>query len=244
MRSVRKGIVLLILLILAASAFTFFRIRLSMKKRPDDGRLKRQGFTAVRAFSFSGDAALKGWQEKTLKGKTDYRAEWIDDEPVLHAVSKGTCSALYHKQGLTVSGAPAISWRWHVDKFPQKSSPDDLSLKKEDDFAARLYVIFPAVFFPRSKTIEYIWAENAPAGTIRSSPYSDNIKLFILRSGASDPHGWVREERDICADYMAAFGERPRSNIGGIAIMSDSDSTGTECEAYFDDIMLGYYNNR
>ena len=194
----------------------------------------------VKNLSFSDDDALEEWEEKVLKRRVDYRIEHEGGESFVHAVSEDTCSALYFKQKLNIKDYPVIGWKWRVNSFPKKKSPDAISSKGEDDFASRVYVIFPALFFSGSRSLEYIWAEDIPEGTIESSPWSRNIKLFVLRSGREDPQGWVEEKRDIFEDYVKAFGEEPDSNVGAIAIMTDSDSTSTTCDAYYDEFTFGY----
>jgi len=128
-----------------------------------------------------------------------------------------------------------------INSFPSKNSPDNLLNKKEDDFAARMYVIFPALFFSNSKVLEYIWAEDIEIGTVVSSPYSDNIKLIVVERGLMNENdGWITEERDIYKDYVWAFDSKPRLKMGAIAFMCDSDSTKSNAEAFFDEIKIFY----
>ena len=79
-----------------------------------------------------------------------------------------------------------------------------------------------------------------PIGTTAQSPFSDRIKLFVLRSGQApeSSDGWFDEERDVYADYETLFGKPPKKPIGAIALMSDSDNTETNSEADFAEIKL------
>jgi len=131
-----------------------------------------------------------------------------------------------------------VSWKWRADKFPVKTSKESLDTENEDDFAARVYVIFPAMFFTNSKVLEYIWAESLPVGSTGVSPYSKNIKLMVLQSGPKKE--WISEERDIRADYVALFGHEPEYNIGAVAFMTNSEHTGSNAAAVYDEIKLGY----
>ena len=205
--------------------------------------LPEKKVTIVRSFCFDSEDALKGWDQKVLRKKVLYRVESHDGESFVRAISKNSCSGLYHKVKIDVSKRPFISWRWRVAEFPDKDSPDDLTNAGEDDFAARVYVIFPALFFANTKVLEYVWAEDLAPGTMSSSPYTDNIKLVVVESGLKDSDVWVEEERDICEDYVAAFDKSPNMNIGSVAFMCDSDSTGTSAEAFFDDIKI-YFKER
>ena len=195
----------------------------------------------VKAFPFSEENSLKEWEEKIFRGKVFYRTEKNKPLSYVRATSKGTASALYYKIKLDAKGKnPLISWKWNVDKFPEKKSKENLETENEDDFAARVYVIFPALFFTNSKVLEYVWAETLPVDSIGTSPYSKNIKLIVARSGENKDKKWFREDRDITADYIKVFGRRPEYDIGAVAFMTNTEHTGTSADAMYTDISLGY----
>jgi len=186
----------------------------------------------VRRFGFSNAGDLREWRVKPFRGRVDYRITSDGPESYVSAVSEKTASALFYKIKLDMKKRPVISWKWRVKKFPDKKGSEDLKSAKSDDFGARLYVIFPAMFFTRSRAIEYIWTEEAMEGAVSPSPYSRNLQLVVVESGKKEGVGWVYEERDIYDDYLRAFGEPPRYNIGAIAFMTDADSTGSSAEAH------------
>ncbi len=232
----RAAFGLVIFLIFASALLVLLRERLPFgdffsRKRIDIGAV-------IRYFPFSKENSLKEWEEKILKGKVVYVIEKGGALSYVRAKSENTASALYYKIKLDVKKSPVISWKWRVDKFPGRGLPETIEGKKEEDFAARVYVIFPAAFFTNSKCIEYIWAESLPTGTCGESGYSKNIKVLVLESGKSD--AWRPEERDIVADYVKLYGEEPKLNIGAISFMTDADSTGTYADAVYDEIEIGY----
>jgi hypothetical protein len=195
----------------------------------------------VKAFPFSEENSLKEWEEKIFRGRVVYRIEQNRPLSYVRATSKGTASALYYKMKLDARRKnPVISWKWNVNKFPAKKGPERLETQSEGDFAAHVYVIFPALFFTNSKVLEYVWAESLPEGQIGTSPYSNNIKLIVARSGANKEGKWYKEERDIAADYKKAFGVNPEYDIGAVAFMTNAEHTGTSADAMYDDIDLGY----
>ncbi|MDP2922641.1 MAG: DUF3047 domain-containing protein [Candidatus Omnitrophota bacterium] len=110
---------------------------------------------------------------------------------------------------------------------------------EKDDYAARIYVIFPSWIFTNIRSLEYVWDETKPEGTIIASPYFSNIKLIVVRSGRKNPQEWVFEERNIYEDYKRAFGKNP-GWVGAIAIMTDTDNTLSTAEALYTDIKVGY----
>ncbi|MDP3789883.1 MAG: DUF3047 domain-containing protein [Candidatus Omnitrophota bacterium] len=226
------GVLILLIIVFSADRmFNFYKMALRLFPH-------EEAVTTVKSFSFSGKDSLKEWSEKILNGQVSYTVESQEGESYVHAVSDNACSAMYYQIRLDASRHPFLSWRWRVAAFPNKTSPEDLSRKGQDDYAARVYVIFPAIFFPKSKAIEYVWANDAKPGTIVSSPYSPNIKVMVAESGTRE--GWAEEERDIYKDYVAAFGSRPMLAIGAISFMCDSDSTKSKAETFFDDIKIFY----
>lgn len=206
-------------------------------------RLKKvtQKIQTVKHFSFSGGDSLKEWEEKVFKGKVKYSIEKDGDQSYVRAESKGDASALYYRIKMSAkSRYPVVKWKWRVETFPEKKSPENLELQNEDDFAARFYVIFPALFFTNSKVLEYVWAKDLPVGKTGDSPYSKNIKLIVLRSGPAGAKHWFEEERDIYNDYVKMFGKPPEYDIGAIAFMTNTEHTGAKADAAYDEIELGY----
>jgi len=228
---------LLLLAILAALFVTILYRHVPVKtSKVTDSKYK---LDIVKPFAFSEENSLKEWEEKIFKGKVVYRIEKDKDLSYVRATSDKAASALYYKIKLDAKTArPSASWKWKVSKFPTKESEESLVNKNVDDFAARVYVIFPATFFTNSRVLEYIWAESLPVGSTGTSPYSKNIKLIVLESGAKNE--WVSEDRDIRADYIKMFGRAPEYNIGAIAFMTNAENTETSADAMYDEIKVGY----
>lgn len=192
----------------------------------------------IKYFPFTRESSLKEWEAKMLKGKVVYTIEKGESLSYVSAKSRNAASALYYRIAIDIERRPVITWKWRVDKFPERSLPETIYDKEEEDFAARVYVMFPAAFFTRSKVIEYIWAETLPKGTSGASGYSKNIKVLVLETGKSPE--WRAEKRNVFDDYVKLFGEEPRLDIGAIAFMTDSDSTTTSAQAAYDEIQIGY----
>ncbi len=195
-------------------------------------------FKALKKFTFENAASLSAWEEKVFKNKTLYTVARSAQRGFLKSVSKNASSGLYTKLNFEVSPDLILSWRWRVITFPQKKIPTELANRRQDDFAARIYVIFPGSNLFNSDVIEYIWDEHVLAGTVGSSPYSERIKLFVVRSGKPEGDGWRNEERNIYEDYERLFGKKPKRPLGAIALMSDSDNTASVSEADFGEIIL------
>ena len=191
----------------------------------------------LRYFDFNEKNALAKWEEKLFQGRVAY---WVDFEKAdgfIHAKSKQSASAIFYRLKFDVSKYPYISWKWRVGKFPDKSHVTDR--KKWDDFAVRFYVVFVSRFFTNFRCVEYVWDESLPQGTILESPYADQIKQIVVRSGPSEPDEWVLETRNVFEDYGKLFGKPPKMKAAAIALMTSSAGSQSEAEGFFDDIRIG-----
>lgn len=199
-------------------------------------------FNLPKWFPFSTERSLDEWEEKILKGKVLYKIDREDSQGFLHALSRSSASAIYYRirNRFKVEDYPLISWKWKVIKFPDKEKLKLCQGIEKDDYAARVYVIFPSLNFMSSKALEYVWDEVLPMGTICKSPYSGNIRLIVVQTGKDEAGKWVFEERNIYEDYRKAFDNKPTLKVGAIALMSDADNTEDVVEAYFDEIRIGY----
>jgi hypothetical protein len=172
------------------------------------------------------------WKEKVFKERTDYRVVREKTGKVLKAESHGAASALILEQKIDLEKFPVLTWRWKVENVLAKG---DARKKEGDDYAARIYVIFPHWFFPKTRTINYIWANKLPQGAIVPNPFTSNAMMVAVESGEENLGEWIIESRNVYADYRAIFGEDPPL-AGAIAIMTDTDNTGDSAVAWYDDI--------
>ena len=63
------------------------------------------------------------------------------------------------------------------------------------------------------------------------------MHTIVVEGGRARLGQWLAYERDVVADYRAAFGEDPPP-ISGVAIMTDADNTGDRASAWFGDVSL------
>ena len=192
--------------------------------------------TCLKSFTFDDDRSLDKWSKMILSGEVEYTLEKYGDDGYVKASSKNACSALYYRVGFKLKDYPLLRWKWRVTEFPDTSIAR--TEEEKDDYAARVYMIFPFLSFSSSKFLEYVWAENIPVGTIINSPFADNVKILVVRSGRASEDEWVSESRDAYEDYIKAFGKKPSRRVRAIAIMCDADSTKTSAESFFDNITI------
>ena len=194
-------------------------------------------------FPFNKENSLQEWQEKIFQNKVVYSVESEKKDGYLLAKSDKACSGLVYRMSFDSRKFPMMSWDWKVSKFPDKANKDSVKTGwiEKDDYAARVYVVFPSWNFLNIKSIEYIWDENLPEGTISTSPYFGNIKLIVAESGRKNMDKWVAEERNIYEDYKKCFRGTPPL-VGAIALMTDTDNTLSTAEASYKNIRVGYKN--
>lgn len=174
------------------------------------------------------------WQEKLFKGRTAYKVVHDATGNVLKAQSHGAASALILEKKIDLQEFPVLSWRWKVANVLPKG---DARSKAGDDYAARVYVIFPHWFFPKTRTINYIWANKLPQGSTLPNSFTANAMMVAVESGEEHVGEWVLESRNVREDYRKIFGEDPPL-AGAIAIMTDTDNTGGAAVAWYDDLLF------
>lgn len=181
------------------------------------------------------DGLRPGWEEKKFKGRTVYAVVHDDDGSlVLKAESRDAASGLFFKKEYSLRDYPILSWRWKVSNILDKG---DETKKAGDDYAARVYVVFPHWFFPKTKTINYIWANKLPKGEHIPNPFTGNAIMVAVESGRESVGRWVSARRNVYDDYRMIFGEEP-PRVGAIAVMTDTDNTGGTATAWYDDIRI------
>ena len=175
------------------------------------------------------------WSKKVFKGETSYSVVETDQGKVLQAQSTAAASGLVYEIEYAPAEYPTLGWRWKIEKTIDKG---DERTKAGDDYAARVYVIFPHWFFPKTRTLNYIWANHLPQNEILPNAYTGNAMMLAATSGSALAGTWVEVQRNIIEDYRRAFGEDP-PEVGAIAIMTDTDNTGEAVTAWYDDIRIG-----
>lgn len=198
-----------------------------------------------------------GWEPLTfpdIDTHSDYTLVTDDGSQVVRARTSGGASGLIARTRIEPGESLILRWRWKVSNVYDGGNARE---KSGDDYPARIYVAFAfqpekAGFFERAKraTVEtlfgeelpgnalnYIWANQVPTGTRVPNPFAESTQMLAVNSGEQQTGEWVTVERDIVADYRAAFDEAPPTIIG-IGIMTDSDNTGGAATAWYGDIEI------
>jgi hypothetical protein len=212
---------------------------------------------AVGKFSAAkpGDVLPSGWrvwQLSNLKRPTQYRLVDHDGRTVVFARARGSASGLVLPISIDLREYPILHWRWNVSALiagadntrrQTEDSPvriviafdgDKSKLPLEERVFAEQFRAFTQQEFPYA-LLMYIWENRAPVGTVIENLNTSRIRMIVADSGEAKVGEWREHTRNVYADYKRAFGEEP-PRVRSIAIMTDSDNTGGEVEAYYGDI--------
>ena len=182
-------------------------------------------------FSMGLDPA---WREKAFRGRTRYSVVRMDGNACLKAESRAAASGLVYRIRYRLGDYPWLGWRWRVEGTV---AGGDALRREGDDYAARIYVVFPHWIPTRTRSINYIWANKLRRGERVPNAYYAGAVMIAVESGPGRAGRWVREARNVYQDYRDAFGEEPPP-VGAVAVMTDTDDTGGSAVAYYDDLVL------
>jgi hypothetical protein len=212
---------------------------------------------AVGKFSSAkpGDVLPSGWrvwQLSNLKRPTQYRLVDHEGRTVVFARARGSASGLVLPISVDLREYPILQWRWNVSALiagadntrrHTEDSPvriviafdgDKSRLPLEERLFADQFRAFTQQEFPYA-LLMYIWENRAPVGTVIENLNTSRIRMIVADSGEAKVGAWREHTRNVYEDYKRAFGEEP-PRVRSIAIMTDSDNTGGDVEAYYGDI--------
>lgn len=196
-----------------------------------------------------------GWTHQVLPSvERANRFDLVGDggATVLRVLSERSASTLAAVQRIDTSATPRLRWRWRVSN-PVAGS--DLQRKAGDDYAARVYVLFD---FPLDRlgvgdrlkistarllhgadlpaaALCYVWGTAQAAGESGWNAYTDRLRMIVVDAGEAYAGQWREKDRDVAADFRAAFGD-PVPAVSGVAVGADTDNTGEKVEARFGDL--------
>jgi hypothetical protein len=201
--------------------------------------------------------SLTDWEPLTfpkIRKHSAYTLVKEGDKSVLKAESHASASALVYRRTFNIYENPHLRWRWKVTQLSESGNPKE---KAGDDYPIRVYVMFgydPAnaslkerllynaskiIYgkYPPYSTLNYVWAGTKVTDRFIHSPYTDKACMVVLERGKEKVGQWVEESVNVLEDYRQAFSKEPPV-MAGIAVMSDSDNTGTDAQAYLEFIEI------
>ncbi len=196
------------------------------------------------------------WHHRAFPGKkqTDYRATLHDGRHAVRSESRAAASMLRETLRVEAADLGKVSFSW---KVPAMIATADLTQPDTSDSPVRLVLAFEG---DRSKfsaknamvselaltltgeplpyaTLMYVWGTHRAPGSIIHGHRTDRIRKLVLESGPQHLGRWLDYERDIKADFEMAFGEAPGALVG-IGIMTDTDNTRGQAQAWYGPVAL------
>ena len=177
-----------------------------------------------------------GWEVREFTGRADVELVRGERTLAVRLRSARTSFALHRDLVVSLDEFPTLAWSWKVARLP---AGGDVRDGRRDDQAAQVYVVFPRWPAPRTQSdvIGYVWDTTAPVGTTLTSSKAPNVKIIVVESGPARLGAWQRQRRNVAADYHTLF-RRPPPRVGAIALMIDTNDTGTVAEATIGDLMF------
>ena len=202
--------------------------------------------------------SLSDWEPLTfpkIKTHSKYSLVKDGDKSILKAESRASASAIVYRRTFNIYENPRLHWRWKVTHLSDRGNPKE---KAGDDYPIRVYVMFQydpnraslgesliykatkAIYgkYPPHSTLNYVWTGANIFERFIASPYTGKAYMVVLERGKEKAGQWIEESVNVLEDYRKAYGKEPPATAG-IAVMSDSDNTGTNAEAYLEFIEVG-----
>jgi Protein of unknown function (DUF3047) len=204
----------------------------------------------------NGSGVATQWKQVTipLKRKTDYRIVKHQGRNAVRASAMSSASGIEAKLSVDLSRKSNIAFSWYAEALIVGA---DNTERHTEDSPLRIVLSFEGDketlsakeqrFHDRAKllsgrelpfaTLMYIWENKKPIDSVIINHHTSTIRKIVIASGEKELKKWKSFKRNIADDYLLAFGKKPGKLIG-IALMSDTDNTGTDITAYYSDITL------
>jgi hypothetical protein len=187
-------------------------------------------------------SAASRWQHLTFPGKTANQFAYlqVDGRRAMGVRSKGAISMLRKTVSIEPAQLAGLRFSW---KVPGLIEGADLGQGGKGDSPVRLVLAFDgdrSRMSPRDHmlselartltgeempyaTLMYVWSNHHVPGSVLKNSRTERIRKWVLESGPDSLNRWLDYERDIRADFVAAFGEEPGRLIAA-GIMTDTDT--------------------
>ncbi len=191
------------------------------------------------------DNGIQRWEQKIFSGETSYALGDYKNRMALKATSDDSASGLILKKQIDLVKTPYLNWSWLVEnKLPKF----DEHSKSGDDYVARVYVVIDGGWMVwNTKSLSYVWSSNQSKGQVWNNAFAGSKVKMISVRGKEDQDGqWYDEKRNVYQDLVDHFGDKgsEEANLKAyryldvIAIMTDTDNSGSKAESYYGDIVF------
>jgi hypothetical protein len=196
------------------------------------------------------------WQPLKLPGKraTSYVLADCSGRLAWQAKSEASASLWRRKFDVAVTPTTEVEFSWWV---PQAIASADLRQAETADSPVRVLFAFSGDVSklstrtqlqfhlaeslmgetPPYATLMYVWDNRAEPETVLPGARSDRVRKIVVERDHANLRRWMTYRRPLMADFQRAFGEPPGRLIG-IALLTDTDNTGSKAEACYGDVLV------
>jgi len=198
-----------------------------------------------------------GWKHLPLasfKNNTEYLLVVEDNTVVVRAMAHNSASLLGLQTNFDPHQFPMLSWRWKVaQNIPDANTAE----QAKEDAPVRLMVAFAGdvsklAFKDRFTAsaaqsisgqplpyaeLMYVWGSKVALDSITVSSRSGRVRMIAVAVDDQALGSWHSYKRNLVEDFKRVFGEEP-GNVTSIQIMTDTDNTGADAQAYYGDISV------
>ncbi|UPW19934.1 DUF3047 domain-containing protein [Agarivorans sp. TSD2052] len=191
------------------------------------------------------DNGLKDWEHEVFSRETQYRVLQYKNRIAIQAKSDNSASGLLLRTQIDLLATPFINWSWLSEsKLPLL----DEQSKRGDDYVARIYVLIDGgLLFWNTQCLSYVWSSRQDKGRVWNNAFAGaNVKMLSIRGRDDLISQWYSEKRNVYDDLIKYFGDKGSAQanlqayryIDVIAIMTDTDNSGSKAESYYGDIIF------
>lgn len=154
---------------------------------------------------------LSGWQSKAFVGETRYSFQNKDGRTALRADSVAAASGLYREVNIDLGKTPILNWTWQAGNILAGANEHT---RAGDDYPARVYVVFSGgLMFWRTRAINYVWSNSQAIDSSWLNAFTHNARMIAVESGPARLNQWVREKRDVRADFRSTGIRQPAQPV-------------------------------
>ena len=164
-----------------------------------------------------------GWRVRTDAAKAIYRVAEEGGRRFIHAAARDQgIQAAKAFEAWDLAKYPVLAWSWRPVEFPRGANEQS----GKNDSVLAVYLLVPYSRIRGPEAVKYVWSEAVPAGT-RLTSNGGLTQVRVLETGTAKRGQWVDERVNVRDDYLTYFGKKDVPKPAGIAILTDSDDTGT-----------------
>ena len=165
------------------------------------------------------------WKVRKDAGKSVYTVQEEGGVRFLHSHAKGHGIQAAKQLEWDLNRYPVLAWSWRPIEFPAGAHEKD----GKNDSVLSVYFMVPYSSIRGPKAVKYIWSERVSVGT-RLESNGGLTQVRVLESGTEKRGQWVEERVKVRDDWLAYFKEKETPKPAGIAVLTDSDDTGSSAQ--------------